>query len=93
VTVAVLHHEEEAGAVLGVSMDVIQGGDDRLWLTRYRKPFGWDGGYTPLGGVLTSSPGTVTKARSGRPDVVGIIAEEKEIANLKYGAWWKAYHP
>ena len=49
---------------------------------------------TRIRGVLTSGPGTVTRYRDGtRSDVVGIVAEEKEIANWKYGAWWKAYRP
>lgn len=71
----------------------IRGVDDKLWITTWTGGSTWSG-YSALGGVLTSSPGTVTRLRgTNRSDIVAIMAEERTTGDWRYGAWWKEYEP
>jgi hypothetical protein len=68
----------------------VRGTDDKVWLTTWNGS-SWSGGYTALGGVLTSSPATVSRVRdSNRSDLVVVMAEERSLnAPKHYGTWWK----
>lgn len=79
-----------AGSRGASNIDVyVRGTDDKVWLTT------WNGstwsGYNALGGVLTSSPATVTRVRdTARSDLIVIMSEERAAgASKHFGAWWK----
>jgi Astacin (Peptidase family M12A) len=81
----------------GVQPSSLGGGDlfvrdqnDRLWQITYDNAFtSWNAG--TLGGVLTSSPGAVSKWRTPgfRRDIAVVMAEETTAGTLKHGVWWK----
>jgi hypothetical protein len=69
----------------------IRGGDDQVWIATH------DNGWTPfwnLGGVLSSSPGTVTRSRTGgRIDLAVSMPEERTPRTFSRGVWVKQYNP
>jgi hypothetical protein len=69
----------------------VRGADDKLWWTT-SSGMTWSG-FRPLGGVLTSSPGAVTRQWStNRADVVVVMAEERSVgAGVRHGTWWKKF--
>ena len=74
---------------------IIRGADDQMWMTSWASPAATFGPWWPLGGILSSSPASVTKARTtDRIDLVVVMPEERSIpAEKAYGPWWKEYTP
>jgi hypothetical protein len=71
----------------------VHGTDDKVWVTSWNGS-SWSG-YSVLGGVLSSSPGTVSRVRSSnRSDIIAIMPEGRRAGWAKqYGTWWKTYTP
>jgi hypothetical protein len=70
---------------------VIRGGDTKAWVASYTVGSNWVG-YTPIGGVLTSSPALPTKARTTtRIDLVATMDEERDMDVFVPTMWWKQY--
>lgn len=75
----------------------VRGLDDQMWVTSWGGGSTWTA-YSAVGGVLSSSPATVSRMRStSRIDTAVIMPEETTVVMgapvFKYGAWWKEYNP
>ncbi len=71
---------------------LIRGQDDQMWITSWASPAPSWTGYAALGGVLTSSPAGIAKARTtDRIDTFVLMAEEYDLSTVAYGPWWKEY--
>jgi hypothetical protein len=81
-----------AGSRYASNVDVyIRGEDNKLWWASWSGQ-AWSS-YSPLGGVLNSSPATITRLRgSERADIVVVMAEERSAGAAKHhGTWWKQF--
>jgi astacin (peptidase family M12A) len=83
-----------AGSRGSGTIDVmVRGLDDEMWITTWTGGSTWTS-FAPVGGVLSSSPGTVSRSRfTNRIDVAVIMPEENADGNFHYGVWWKEYTP
>lgn len=83
-----------AGARSSTSLDVyVRGADELLWSATWSEASGW-AEFVPRGGVLRSSPATISTLRpSDRADVVAILEEEQGHAVPHRATWWKAFRP
>jgi len=71
---------------------IIRGLDDQMWITSWENPASTWTGYSPIGGILTSSPTGIGKARpTDRIDTFAVMAEERQAGVFVYDAWWKEY--
>ncbi len=71
---------------------LIRGQDDQMWVTSWASPAPAWGGYSAVGGVITSSPTGIARARStDRIDTFAVMPEERAAGSLTYGPWWKEY--
>jgi hypothetical protein len=73
-------------------MDVIvRGQDDKAWIVSWTSTGGWTG-YSALGGVLISSPASVSRVRDApRIDLVAFMNEETSAGTYTPAAWWKYF--
>ena len=76
------------------NLDVfIRGWDEKLWATSWNGGSTWSS-YLPLGGVLSSSPGTVTRMRgSDRVDLAAGMIESRNLCSVQHGIWTKHFSP
>ena len=66
----------------------VRGQDDKAWITTWSGGSSWSG-YSPLGGVLASSPGTVSRVRdSNRIDLIVFMKEETTTGTWTMAPWW-----
>lgn len=76
------------GARNGRSLDLyVRGEDDKLWTTSWTDSTKWTG-FRAIGGVLSASPATVTRARA-TTDLIAVMPEEWQAGRVHYGTWWK----
>ncbi len=83
-----------AGARSSDSLDLyVRGRDQLLWTSTWTERDGF-GAFVPRGGVLASSPATIsTVTADGRADVVAILEEEHGESEPHRAVWWKAVRP
>jgi Astacin (Peptidase family M12A) len=83
-----------AGSRGSGTIDVmVRGLDDEMWITTWTGGSTWTS-FAPVGGVLSSSPGTVSRSRfTNRIDVAVIMPEENAGSDFHYGVWWKEFTP
>jgi len=73
---------------------IVRGTDDQMWITSWASPATSWSSYTAIGGVLTSSPTGIGKARStDRIDTLAVMGEQRQAGVTVYGPWWKEYTP
>jgi hypothetical protein len=83
-----------AGARSSDGLDVyVRGRDQQLWTSTWTERDGF-GAFVPRGGVLASSPATIsTVTWDGRADVVAILEEQHGEQEPHRAVWWKAVRP